>query len=64
MRMAYRRHAAAVRDPINNAVRVTGTVAGKKYPTTEAPNRILERSEKYWESSVSWLFVSRLRPPV
>jgi hypothetical protein len=54
MRMAYNRHAAAVSEPMRNALRVTGTaLVGKKYPTTEAPNRILDRSEKYCESSVS-----------
>jgi hypothetical protein len=65
MRMAYTRHAAALSAPMKHAVRVTGTVrVGKKYPTTEAPNRILDRSEKYWESRVSWLFVNRLMVPV
>ena len=65
MRMAYTRHAAAVSEPIKNAVRVTETApVGKKYPTTEAPNRILERSEKYSESKVSWRLVSRLMSPV
>jgi hypothetical protein len=52
--MAYNRHAAAVSEPMRNAERVTGTeLVGKKYPTTEAPNSIFDRSEKYWERSDS-----------
>lgn len=63
MRMVYTRHAAAVSEPMNNAVRVSRTaLVGRKYLTTEAPNRILDRSEKFGESSVSWLCVSRLMP--